>query len=59
LLIARGERLFEQSLGETRDLISELLLQFERFVNEQNPKEIQRALIRINAEFSQIELKRI
>lgn len=59
MLLARGARLFEQSLGDMRHFISELLAQFEILIDEQNPKEIKQALIRINAEFAQIELKRM
>jgi molecular chaperone HscC len=42
-VMARAERLYEESLGEMRDLISVRLMQFRAAVGGQNPREIARA----------------
>ena len=42
-LIARGERLYESSLGPLRDAISRALGEFDRVLNGQNPAEIKKA----------------
>ncbi|MFC6632260.1 molecular chaperone HscC [Microbulbifer taiwanensis] len=42
-LIARGERLYESSLGEQRDYIAQLLGNFDRILEGQNPAEIKKA----------------
>ncbi|SDZ89426.1 Hsp70 family protein [Microbulbifer marinus] len=42
-LIARGERLYESSLGEQRDYIAQLLGNFDRVLNGQNPAAIKKA----------------
>ena len=38
LLIARGERLYEESLGHARDSIGQWLMLFEAVLDEQNPQ---------------------
>jgi len=42
-LLARGERLYEASLGEQRDYISKLLASFDRVLDKQNLVEIGKA----------------
>ena len=42
-LIARGERLYEASLGQQREIISRALGEFDRVLNGQNPAEIKKA----------------
>ncbi|SHE87296.1 molecular chaperone HscC [Microbulbifer donghaiensis] len=42
-LVARGERLYESSLGEQRDYIAKLLGNFDRILDGQNPAEIKKA----------------
>lgn len=42
LLLARGERLFEESLGDFGMEIAALLHQFERVINRQNDREIKK-----------------
>ncbi|MCG8392445.1 MAG: molecular chaperone HscC [Pseudomonadales bacterium] len=39
-LLARGERLYESSLGERRDYIATVMQEFERVLERQNPAEI-------------------
>ena len=55
LIIARGERLYEEFLGQKRKLIQELLLKFEDVLMQQNPKEIEEAAIFLKAAFDRIE----
>ncbi|MFL0802997.1 MAG: molecular chaperone HscC [Agarilytica sp.] len=55
LLIARGERLYELSIGETRDYISGLLTQFEQILHKQIKQEIEPAATELNKIFEQIE----
>ncbi len=55
LLIARGERLYELSIGETRDYISALLTQFEQVLHKQIKQEIEQAATELNKIFEQIE----
>lgn len=43
LLIARGERLFEESLGDLRMEIAAALHHFENVMNRQNDREIKKA----------------
>ncbi|MCP1305798.1 molecular chaperone HscC [Paenibacillus tyrfis] len=43
LLLAKGERLYEEALGEKRSEISSLLVEFERVLASQNEQEIKKA----------------
>lgn len=42
LLLARGERLYEESLGDKREYIGKLLSEFERILSTQDPKLIEK-----------------
>ena len=42
LLLARGERLYEEALGEKREYISKLLSEFERILSTQDPRLIEK-----------------
>lgn len=42
-LLARGDRLFEESLGERRKLVAALVARFEAVLARQDPREIERA----------------
>lgn len=42
LLLARGERLYEEALGEKRKYISKLLSEFERILSTQDPRLIEK-----------------
>lgn len=55
LLIAKGERLYEEALGEKRELIGDLLQKFEIILSHQNEKEIKRAAKELQEELQQIE----
>jgi len=47
VLIARGERLYESNLGEQRDFIAQILNNFERILEKQNPHEIKKSQIKL------------
>ena len=55
LLIAKGERLYEESLGQRRDYISDLLHQFEAVLRTQNDKDIQKAAEVLKERLEQLE----
>lgn len=43
LLLARGERIYEESIGEMRTYISNILSQFEMVMSEQNNRNVKKA----------------
>ena len=55
LLIAKGERLYEESLGDKRQYISEILKKFEAILNTQDNKQIQEAREQIMIIFEELE----
>ena len=55
LLIARGERLYEESLGELREYISKLLEEFEIVMSRQNEIEIRKAAVELKKRLDEIE----
>ncbi|MDY5911346.1 MAG: molecular chaperone HscC [Inconstantimicrobium porci] len=55
LLIAKGERLYEESLGDKRQYISEILKKFEAILNTQDDKQIQEAREQIMIIFEELE----
>jgi molecular chaperone HscC len=55
LLLARGERLYEEALGEERDYISDALTRFEAILAQQNDKEIQKAATKFKEVLDMIE----
>ncbi|MDE1463241.1 Hsp70 family protein [Spartinivicinus poritis] len=55
LLMARGERLYEQALGEQRDYIGELLMEFETVLAQQDIKKIRQLNRDLNQLFDEIE----
>jgi len=54
-LLARGERLYESSLGERRDHIARLMSDFDKVLNRQQAVEIQKAQVRIAEIFKQLD----
>ncbi|MFA0810590.1 Hsp70 family protein [Microbulbifer epialgicus] len=54
-LVARGERLYEASLGEQRDYISKLLANFDRILERQNPVKIGKVRAELNKIFDQLD----
>lgn len=57
LLIARGERLFEENVGNTRQEIGQLLREFEEVLDGQDPKLIAETRKRLFEIFNSIDLK--
>jgi molecular chaperone HscC len=57
LIITRGERLFEENLGEARQEIGRLIREFEEILERQDPKEIKDARIRVKNIFDSIDTK--
>lgn len=55
LVIARGERLYENTIGELRDYIGNLLTRFDKIMNQQNPDELHQARKELLEIFDQIE----
>lgn len=55
VLIAKGERLFESSLGETRDYIGNVLRDFDRVLGAQRPAEIAKFRVRLKELFEQLD----
>ena len=55
VLLARGERLYEDALGEKREYIAELMQVFEQALNKQDLGEIKSMLKEITDIFDQIE----
>jgi len=58
-LVARAERLYEQTLGKVRQSIAESLLRFNAVINQQNPHDITEACQQLSAQLDYIEAKRI
>ncbi|MCX4028005.1 molecular chaperone HscC [Endozoicomonas sp. SM1973] len=54
LLMARGERLYEQALGEQREYIGELLMEFETVLAQQDTKKIRQVNRDLNQLFDEI-----
>lgn len=55
LLLAKGERLYEESLGEKREYIGELLQKFEVVLSHQDEREIKRMAKVLKEELEQLE----
>jgi molecular chaperone HscC len=54
-LLARGERLYESSLGEKREKIAQILADFDRILEKQNPVEIKKAASQLENLLSQLD----
>ncbi len=55
LLMARGERLYEEFLGDRREIVQQLLIKFETVLMKQNPKEIKETAAYIKEVFDRLE----
>ncbi|MFD3259653.1 molecular chaperone HscC [Paenibacillus lentus] len=55
LLLAKGERLYEEALGEKRDEIAFLLLEFERVLASQNEQEVKKAAVKLRKQLEHLE----
>ena len=56
-LIARGERLYEESIGEKRETIGRLLEEFNELINQQDVNDIENARLKIGGVFDGFEQK--
>jgi len=54
-LLARGERLYESSLGEKREKIAQILADFDRILDKQNPVEIKKAANQLETLLNQLD----
>lgn len=54
-ILARGERLYEESLGEKRQTVSSVMKEFETALESQNDIEIKKAQLRVNELLDSIE----
>jgi len=54
-LLARGERLYKQLLGESRVYVATMMQQFEQLLDQQDPDEISAARSRIEPIFDELE----
>ena len=54
-LLARGERLYESCLGERRDYVANVMQQFERVLESQNPAEIAKMRKQVSDALAQLE----
>ncbi|MGF9699839.1 molecular chaperone HscC [Paenibacillus sp. MABNR03] len=55
LLLARGERMYEESLAEYRTIIAEVMLQFEETLKRQDDREIRKEAEKLKEVLDQIE----
>ena len=55
VLVARGERLYEESLGDKREYIANISSQFEAILNRQDQTEIAKAITEITDIFDSLE----
>lgn len=55
LLLARGERLYEESLGQKREFIGDLLQKFEAVLSGQDEREIKKAAQQLKETLEQLE----
>lgn len=55
LLIARGERLYEESLGDRREMIARLIQQFEMQLQTQNEQVVKQAAEALKEQLDQLE----
>lgn len=55
LLIAKGERLYEEALGQRREIIAALIHQFEAVLQTQNEKDVKQAAEALKERLEQLE----
>jgi molecular chaperone HscC len=54
-VLARGERLFEESLGPERELVRSLLAHFESVIDRQDPREIEKVRREVAGELDRLD----
>ena len=55
LLLARGERLYEETLGDLRAVIDKMIMDFESILSTQDDREIKKAAVHFKEQLDQIE----
>lgn len=55
VLIARGERIYESSIGDKRDFVSKLLADFDRILEKQQPLEIKKASVQLKQALEELD----
>jgi molecular chaperone HscC len=55
LLLARGERIYEESLGEVREYVSQLLAKFDAVLTRQNDRDIKKAAGELKEALDELE----
>ncbi|MFC4323321.1 molecular chaperone HscC [Litchfieldia salsa] len=55
LLLARGERIYEETIGEKRMFVESIIHNFERVLATQNEKEIKKATLEFKTKLKEIE----
>lgn len=55
LVLARGERLYEEHIGEVREIVTYWMNQFENALDRQNPKEIEKVRAEVIKAFDELE----
>lgn len=55
LLLARGERLYEETLGEQRSMITLILEEFERMLDSQSEIQVKKAAAKLKEQLDQME----
>ena len=57
LVLARGERLYDEHIGEEREIISYWMNEFEMVLDRQNPREIEEKRREVEKAFDELESK--
>lgn len=55
LVLARGERLYEEHIGEVREIVTYWMNQFENALDRQDPKEIEKVRAEVIKAFDELE----
>ncbi len=55
VLLAKGERLYETNLGEKREYIAQLMAEFDKILNRQQPLEIKKARQKLDEILAEID----
>jgi len=55
LVLLRGERMYEESIGETRMAIDRAMMDFDRALKKQDRTEIERAREKLNTFLNELE----
>lgn len=56
LLVARGERIYEESVGDIRNYVDNILTQFETILDKQDPVAVRSAAAELKEQLDQLEI---